>query len=742
MIRKTGFVLAAASLLVGLAAIGYWMLFSNLALYDDEGYILISAREYFAHGGLYEFVYSQYGPAFFVLADGFQHLTGSPLDHTSARLLTLGLWLGAAGCCAALVQRQTASRALAGFTLTATFLYLYFITDEPFHPGSLIIFVLALSVWVITELIDRGRLAGAVAVAGGTGALLVLTKINVGVFYIAGLGAWAVLQTVAPRVRRTAGILVVVTLVLLAGALMHTLWRESWVQVYLVLFATGALTLVMALRPAALLKARHAALFIAVGASTALLILSAVWLRGTSFAGLVDGVLLGPLRHPGNYSYPVDWRPGSLALAGVSLLLAVAHPWIRRRFSEDAADRMVIVLRWVQAAALLAGIALLMDFRAVGAIFSYVAPLIWIWVVPLHGAPNPRPTQACRGLLAFVLLLQYLHAYPIGGSQESWATFLFMPLVALGLGEIRTWSPVRPAGSTVSPRRWTVLVSVILSGCILKAGWTAVTVHQRYAARSDLGLPGAEKLHLPESLASAYRLLALNAAVHADQLFSLPGMFSFNLWTDLPTPTRKNTTLWFTLLNDGEQSAIIRSIERSSRPCLIVQESLVQLMQAGNVPIRGILCDYLQRHFTTAFRTEGFAFLVRNGRTIAPLGLAQLTERATPTSAQNQPDTQLSVCLASDGVPIAAIETCDLSAATTPTLTLNSANTSATLVAINSANQPMGTPGNASWPLRFNGLARLSLQFNRHGAALAPAGTVFHLQDAQGRVLGEVRIKE
>ena len=87
--------------------------------------------------------------------------------------------------------------------------------------------------------------------------------------------------------------------------------------------------------------------------------------------------------------------------------------------------------------ALLTAIALLMNFRVVGAVFSFVAPLIWTWVMPLHGAQSSRPTQACRGLLATLLLLQYLHAYPVGGSQESWGTFLFIPLAALGLGEVR-----------------------------------------------------------------------------------------------------------------------------------------------------------------------------------------------------------------------------------------------------------------------------------------------------------------
>src|SRR5688572_14814465 len=65
--RATGGTLAFVLLLAALGTIGYWMLFSHFAGYDDEGYILISAREYFARGQLYEQVYSQYGPAYYVL---------------------------------------------------------------------------------------------------------------------------------------------------------------------------------------------------------------------------------------------------------------------------------------------------------------------------------------------------------------------------------------------------------------------------------------------------------------------------------------------------------------------------------------------------------------------------------------------------------------------------------------------------------------------------------------------------
>jgi hypothetical protein len=740
MIRKVAPAFVLYSLPFALAAIGYWMLFSNLALYDDEGYILLSAREYFAHGGLYESVYSQYGPAFFTLTDAFQRAIGGPVDHTSARLLTLGLWLGTAAACAALVRQQTGSRGLAAFTLTATFLYLYFLPDEPFHPGASILFILALSLYGIGALIRRERWSAAAIVAGAAGAILLLTKINVGIFYLAGAGGWALVHASSDRVRRLAVALVGCLLLLLAVLLMKALGHETWVHLYLALFGTGAFTVVAALRGSAIFKPRQAACFIAAGAVVAAVTLSLVWLRGTSVRGLVEGVLLGPLRHPVSYSYPVDWRPGALPLAGLSLLLALAHPWLHRRFSADVADRVIVALRLTQAAALLAGVALLMHLRVVGAAFTYMAPLIWIWVIPLAGAGMARATHLSRGLLATILLLQYLHAYPVGGSQVGWGTFLFIPLVALGLDEIRQWYVARERMPGSTRRWWPALTVLLVTVPAAKAAWTAVAMHDSYAARSALGLPGAINLHLPETQRTAYSIVALNAAVHADMIFSLPGMFSFNLWTGLPTPTAKNTTLWFTLLNEREQSAIMDAIAQSARPVIIVQESLVTLMQHSKVSIQGVLKDYIYQNFTPAFRVEGFAFLVRKGRTIAPLNVARLLQQPAPE--RTAPDTWIELCVVSDGTPITTIEVRDWSVPQAPAAILNARNARVRGVAIDSSRRAGSSAVPISWPLQLKGLHQLSVQFNHGGIPLTPLTTVFYLKGPNGEVLAAARIAE
>ena len=50
--------------IVAVAAVA--LLFSTFMMYDDEGYVLFSLKTFTEIGGLYERVFSQYGPFFFL----------------------------------------------------------------------------------------------------------------------------------------------------------------------------------------------------------------------------------------------------------------------------------------------------------------------------------------------------------------------------------------------------------------------------------------------------------------------------------------------------------------------------------------------------------------------------------------------------------------------------------------------------------------------------------------------------
>ena len=736
--KRNGFAFAGFALLVILlGAIGCGMLWTYFPAYDDEGYILLSAREFSAHGNLYDGVYSQYGPAFYVLTDLLQRVLGEPITHSFARWFTLFLWLGTAVFSARIVARFTGSEGLAFFTAAGTFLYLYFVPGEAFHPGSVVMFALAASVYAVFVFIATDRARTAALTAGVVAAVLLLTKINTGIFYATAVGLWGLHHVAAPRVQRWAGVVTVAVLLVMAAGLMRTLWSEAWVATYLFVFGAGAVALTLVLSVEARFRLRDVAWFPGALTGTAAFILLLIAWRDTSFAALVRGVLLDPIRHAGNYSYGVDWRPGTVIFAAGSLALGVAHRWISRIVSAEAADRLVISLRLAQTAALLVAVALLINARVIGAVFSFVAPSIWIWVVPLHGATEAPGVRSGRQLLALVLLLQYLHAYPIGGIQESWGTFLFFPLVGLGLGEIRRWAGAAPLNRS----RWLQIVRAIpvalVAVALVKAGLVAHEVRATHAARIDLRLPGAAHLRLPETQRTAYRILTLNAAVHGDVLFSLPGMFSFNLWADVPPPTGKNTTAWFTLLSERDQRATIAALERAPRACVIAQHDVLALLRDARIPIAGPLHDYLVQNYSAVFQVEGFAFLVRKGRAIAPLNMIRITAREG--SSEGGRNRRMILAMVGDRAPIAAMEARALDTGS-PVLRVGAENSEVTITPIDRSGNATGEPRRATWPLEVRGLNAVTIDFNPGQTVFPATTTVFHFKSHAGEIIGEARM--
>ena len=91
--------------------------------------------------------------------------------------------------------------------------------------------------------------------------------------------------------------------------------------------------------------------------------------------------------------------------------------------------------------------------------------------------------------------------------------------------------------------------SLVLACAVLAGSDAVVTATDTDAAAPSHG-----------SLAAELRSLSVNAVAHCDLLFSLPGMFSFNLWTGLPSPTAANVTHWFNLLSPAQQAAVIAKL--------------------------------------------------------------------------------------------------------------------------------------------------------------------------------------
>ena len=629
--RLPKLVLCLVGTLLTAAAAG--LVFSTFMSYDDEGYVLYSYKMFAEHGHLYGDVYTQYGP-FPYLVYATLHALGMPFTNFTGRTIAVLQWAGACALCTAMVWRMTRSFIFSFLCLTVSFAVLWVVTAEPAHSGNLIAFVTAALAWTGLYGFTSNRVTWTAGwLAAGVSAL-VLTKINVG-----GLAGMALvglfLANLPNRKWRPYALAAYALLVAVVPfGLMKTLLHEPWVFEYAALASLGVISCYAVLTRTTPLTVGADAWKRAtvVGVAVAAVVIGVTLFTGTSLSDLLEGTILGPVRHPTRYTFAFPWTPGALGLAVASCALALGLISYARRgpAALKRAANLVGVLRLLCLPTL--GLVFLRfpyNFPDKN-LFSYVAASLWLFVWPVR--EELGTTAQARAWIALLLLGQWLHAYPVPGSQIAWGLFLIVPLWTIGAWEALTvlvfrFEDARPTDTRLI--RGAYLLGCLGLGMFLVFGF--VRLSTRYLSSRGMAIPGAEAIHMPDRNDTGYEILALNAEINADMLFTFPGMLSFNLWTDLPTPTYANTTHWFTLLNDTQQQAIIASLAAHPRACIIVQSDLIGYLIKGGTPVAGPLREYIGQNFERAFRMDGFEFHVRKGRRIFPVGFFEVFRRPSGT---------------------------------------------------------------------------------------------------------------
>ncbi len=720
---------------VFLAVSAYWLLFTTYMGYDDEGYILISLKNYSDHGGLYAQVYSQYGPFFYLFHDLGHRLLGYAFTNTNGRFVTLACWMATATTCAYLVWQQTRALFLTFFTLALTFFYLSLMIREPVHPGGVIAVLVALGACCGAKFIERNSMRSLAIMSGLIGAALLLTKINVGVFFLAASGTWFVVNLRNSRHARIGSIVAGILLLLLPISLMHGELREEWCRIFAILSVVANVTMMAACwrDRQALTTWRNAAW----GGATLVLfgatILGTVCLRGTTLHEMLDGILLAPLRHPEVYHFPPNWRSGGILFGTISISLIVLYAKGR----NTTLCWVLLGLRLILVVEMCLASAEWLSLTSHSSVMTYAMPLAWIFVVrisrqsPIPASPNIQ-SQSWIGL---ILVLQYLHAYPVAGTQIAWGTFLIVPLMALGLHDTQLFLKEQGHKTLVFPiGAGAIILAALPTLRLCKIGW------DNYEGSQPLLLPGADDVRPPAAFAGALRVMALNATAHGDMLFTLPGMFSFNEWTQLPTPTLNNTTHWFSLLSIGQQQEICDALGNSRRPVLIVQKFLLNYLQENKFPVSGPLYNYLKENFVPVFELNGFEFQVKRGRIIAPLDLAVLLKRQVLEHDASDYRIEMVVAIP-ERSKIAKIELATLEDRPRTLFRWDATQGPLLSTAINLRGEALTAETSSAWMHSLPALVRLDLPLS-NPPPIDPRNNVLYLRDASGMLLAEARFTD
>jgi hypothetical protein len=133
---KWQYIAFSAITLWALAA-GFFLIYSYFPPYDDEGYLMITVKQTLDGGILYDEVYTQYGPVYYIYRWILSGVFMLPITHDATRLSTLVVWILTALGSGVIALRYTSSIIAGSLAYVLTFCFLSRVVSEPGHPQDI-----------------------------------------------------------------------------------------------------------------------------------------------------------------------------------------------------------------------------------------------------------------------------------------------------------------------------------------------------------------------------------------------------------------------------------------------------------------------------------------------------------------------------------------------------------------------------------------------------------------------------
>jgi hypothetical protein len=485
-------------LTVGVAVTGIvyagCLAFICLIEYDDEGVVLLFVQHMLDGRAIYDQIDCLYGP-FWVFARWLVFgLFRVPLGNDALRAETLVTWLATVLLLAMtswrLARGYGCRMGIAALMGVLSLCQLFVLPREPGHPQELVVLLVAAALYVAATMADRSRRLS-LLLLGALAAAMVLTKVNVGVFYLVALTVSLLALTSRPwfvwfPLRCAAA----VATLILPFMLMKSRFHDGYGGFCFVMTAAVLPCLVCAC-----FKMRSGTLHIADGiwcaVGTCLLtvpmLVFTVW-QGNTLWGMVNAVSLRTYRNFASapIGTPMPIAMPEMAWAAAATAIGLFALWANR------SPRLVLTpLR------LFAGVAILLiaasrDYE-IAAPFVLAMPLAWLLLVPPQGQETSEANWFFRLFLAFTACLQPLQIFPVCGSQMLIGTAA-LPIVGLVLmfdvyEDVRDLAAARPLlfASLVPVLRRVALILIAVTSmrprtyAISGSSWTLPSVTSIWA---------------------------------------------------------------------------------------------------------------------------------------------------------------------------------------------------------------------------------------------------------------------
>ena len=611
---------------LGVVSLGYALLegFSRFAPYDDEGYLLMTVRHFLDGKKLYGDIQTVYGPFYFVWKWFVHGVLGFPLSNHAARLTGTFLWIGTSLALARVSWRLTAKPWLSVLTYVASVCYLWVFSSEPGHPHETATFAIALFLVAVTEW--DGKSGRWLPVwAGVTGGALLMTKINLGVFFLLPVLLCGCPGRTRGRFFQCVRMLVLFAILTLPLAVAARQLADPYVVVFCGLMGSSALLLFQFSNRAEYgLGGRDLGWFSIGLVGTILGAAGFALYFGASSWGLVDGLILAPARLAGSFKLPLPFPKSALLGLISSLFLFALHQRRGRTIGGLSGATLETVFAVLKGGCAMWLIAYLMSGSINGGggsrvVIKWAIPFLWLGATRYPAAGLSEGVGLGRLLICHVPLLLPFQAFPVAGSQCGIGTLFFLPIAILCLNDCADWA----LGRLKSPRQ-TERVGAVVGASVQALAIVVLAVHLgrvgiRYRQGVSIGEPGADWIRIGAREVARMKWVLTNVRAGSDTFFCPTGLNSLHLWAGRPPVTSIVIGNSLDIFSSEQKELFVKGLEGHADVLIVVDRQSIVNWLGKSVP-ENIVESYIRKEFRICGSYDGFEVMARQGRPCPAVG--------------------------------------------------------------------------------------------------------------------------
>jgi hypothetical protein len=161
------------------------------------------------------------------------------------------------------------------------------------------------------------------------------------------------------------------------------------------------------------------------------------------------------------------------------------------------------------------------------------------------------------------------------------------------------WNRERPFSAPLAASGLTALFVALALGTTFEYIVQPLQIyHDTYRANTPVIVHGASRLHLPGPTAGAFEQIVAALRAHCGTVIGLPGLYSFNLWSELPTPSPMTGAQPYWLsLSSAQQRSVLAAAKSSPGLCVVRNDADAASYTAGGPVPRVPLVAYLEDNF-------------------------------------------------------------------------------------------------------------------------------------------------